>query len=195
MQSDAQKVLDRREEIRARVAPDLRTAGSARCASAFTTICGLNRVLHTGKDFVFIGFDGRPDRTAGRATESSGRRCAMSPACCLSFQYAAQAVFFDQLPGVTRRPETIAALEFWARYWSDWVSAAFLKGYLERELRGASPLICHPRRCRSRVAPGPLSARTGARRSQSRNFATGRTGRVSRSECCCGFWKPRSRST
>jgi maltose alpha-D-glucosyltransferase / alpha-amylase len=57
----------------------------------------------------------------------------------LSFQYAAQAVFLDQLPGVTRRPETTNALEFWSRYWSDWVSATFLKGYLET--LGPSPLI------------------------------------------------------
>jgi maltose alpha-D-glucosyltransferase/alpha-amylase len=48
-------------------------------------------------------------------------------------------VFFDQLPGVTRRPETTAALEFWSRYWSDWVSAIFLKGYLDA--LGQSPLI------------------------------------------------------
>ncbi len=95
-------------------------------------------MLHTGKDFVFIGFDGPSDRTLG------GRRIKRSPlrdvaSMLLSFQYAAQAVFFDQLPGVTRRPETANALEFWARYWSDWVSATFLKGYLEA--LGQSPLI------------------------------------------------------
>jgi maltose alpha-D-glucosyltransferase / alpha-amylase len=94
--------------------------------------------LHTGKDFVFIGFDGRPDRTLG------ARRIKRPPlrdvaSLLLSFQYAAQAVFFDQLPGVTRRPETTAALEFWSRYWSDWVSAIFLKGYLDA--LGQSPLI------------------------------------------------------
>jgi predicted trehalose synthase len=60
----------------------------------------------------------------------------------LSFQYAAQAVFFDQLPGVTLRPETANALEFWARYWSDWVSATFLKAYLDGV--GQSPLTSSP---------------------------------------------------
>jgi maltose alpha-D-glucosyltransferase/alpha-amylase len=95
-------------------------------------------VLHTGKDFVFIGFDGHPDRTLG------ARRIKRSPlrdvaSMLLSFEYAAQAVFFDQLPGVTRRPETTAALEFWSRYWSDWVSAIFLKGYLDA--LGKSPLV------------------------------------------------------
>ena len=91
---------------------------------------GLNRVLHTGKDFVFIGFDGRSDRPLG------GRRIKRSPlrdvaSMLMSFQYAAQAVFFDQLPGVSRRPESMNALEFWASYWSDWVSAVFLKAYLD----------------------------------------------------------------
>jgi maltose alpha-D-glucosyltransferase / alpha-amylase len=129
VQADAQKVLDAREDFRARA----RIISERRIYSLRTRIhddLGLNRVLHTGKDFVFIGFDGPSDRTLG------GRRIKRSPlrdvaSMLVSFQYAAQAVFLDQLPGVTRRPETTNALEFWARYWSDWVSATFLKGYFE----------------------------------------------------------------
>ncbi len=128
VQGEAQKVLDRREDIRARA----RLISERRIYSLRTRIhddLGLNRVLHTGKDFVFIGFDGPADRSL------TGRRIKRSPlrdvaTMLLSFQYAAQAVFLDQLPGVTRRPETTAALEFWARYWSDWVSAVFLNEYL-----------------------------------------------------------------
>jgi maltose alpha-D-glucosyltransferase / alpha-amylase len=137
VQGDAQKVLDGREDIRARA----RLISERRIYSLRTRIhddLGLNRVLHTGKDFVFIGFDGPADRTL------SGRRIKRSPlrdvaTMLLSFQYAAQAVFSDQLPGVTHRPETAAALEFWARYWADWVSATFLKGYLDA--LGQSPVI------------------------------------------------------
>jgi maltose alpha-D-glucosyltransferase/alpha-amylase len=136
-QSEARKVLERREEIRTRS----RLISERRIASLRIRLhddLGLNRVLHTGKDFVFIGFDGRPDRTLG------ARRIKRSPlrdvaSMLLSFQYAAQAVFLDQLPGVTLRPETAAVLEFWSRYWSDWVSAIFLKGYLDA--LGQSPLI------------------------------------------------------
>jgi len=40
---------------------------------------------------------------------------------------------------LTRRPETAGALEFWGRYWSDLVSAVFLKSYLDA--LGKSPLI------------------------------------------------------
>jgi maltose alpha-D-glucosyltransferase/alpha-amylase len=137
IQNDAQKILERRDEMRTRS----RLISDRRIAALRIRLhddLKLNRVLHTGKDFVFIGFDGRPDRTLG------GRRIKRSPlrdvaSMLLSFQYASQAVFFDQLPGVTHRPETANALEFWARYWSDWVSATFLKSYLEA--LGSSPLI------------------------------------------------------
>jgi maltose alpha-D-glucosyltransferase/alpha-amylase len=136
-QSAARGLLERREEIRTRT----RQVSERRIAALRIRLhddLELSRVLHTGKDFVFIGFDGRPDRTLG------ARRIKRPPlrdvaSLLLSFQYAAQAVFFDQLPGVTRRPETTAALEFWSRYWSDWVSAIFLKGYLDA--LGQSPLI------------------------------------------------------
>jgi maltose alpha-D-glucosyltransferase/alpha-amylase len=137
VQADAQKVLDRREDIRARA----RLISERRIYSLRTRVhddLGLNRVLHTGKDFVFIGFDGPPDRTLG------GRRIKRSPlrdvaSMLQSFQYAAEAVFFDQLPGVTARPETMNALAFWERYWSNWVSATFLRGYFDT--LGSSPLI------------------------------------------------------
>ncbi len=137
VQADAQKVLDRREDIRARA----RSISERRIYSVRTRIhddLNLNRVLHTGKDFVFIGFDGPSDHTL------TSRRIKRSPlrdvaGMLLSFQYAAQAVFLDQLPGVTRRPEINNSLEFWARYWSDWVSATFLKGYLDT--LGQSALI------------------------------------------------------
>jgi maltose alpha-D-glucosyltransferase / alpha-amylase len=136
-ESDARKLLEARDEIRTRS----RLISDRRIASLRIRVHGdleLSRVLHTGKDFVFIGFDGRSDRTlGGRRIKRSALRDVAS--MLLSFQYAAQAVFFDQLPGVTRRPETSAALEFWSRYWSDWVSAVFLKGYLDA--LGRSPLV------------------------------------------------------
>ena len=137
IESDARKVLERREEIRMRS----RLISERKIAALRIRLhddLELSHVLHTGKDFVFIGFDGRASRTLG------ARRIKRSPlrdvaSMLLSFQYAAHAVFLDQLPGVTRRPENAAALEFWSRYWSDWVSAIFLKGYLDA--LGQSPLL------------------------------------------------------
>lgn len=135
LQPQARKLLDRREDIRARA----RLISERRIYSLRIRThddLGLNRVLHTGKDFVFIGFDGPSNRPLGQ------RRIKRTPlrdiaTLLLSFQYAAQAVFLDQLPGITRRPETANALEFWTRYWADWVSAAFLRGYLDAIGSGA----------------------------------------------------------
>ena len=63
----------------------------------------LEQILYTGKDFVFVGFGGRADRPL------SERRIKRPPlrdvaSLLLSFEYAAHAVLFDQVPGVTRRP-------------------------------------------------------------------------------------------
>jgi maltose alpha-D-glucosyltransferase/alpha-amylase len=139
VQEDAQKLLDSREKIRTRfrLIPDRRvTSLRIRVHDDLR----LEKVLHTGKDFVFIGFDGRPDRPL------SEQRIKRSPlrdvaSMLLSFQYAAQAVFFDQVPGVTRRPEVAPALESWAGYWCDWVSAAYLRGYLGGTPGGRSLLL------------------------------------------------------
>jgi maltose alpha-D-glucosyltransferase/alpha-amylase len=47
-----------------------------------------------------------------------------------SFHYAANAVRFGRVPGIAPRPEAADALERWAEFWSSWVSALFLTGYL-----------------------------------------------------------------
>jgi maltose alpha-D-glucosyltransferase / alpha-amylase len=121
------KVLDKREEIRTlfRAVPERRIAGTR---FRLHDDLRLEQVLHTGKDFVFIGLGGRVDKAL------SERRIKRSPwrdvaSMLLSFQYAAHAVLFDQVPGVTPRAEAMPALKNWADYWCDWVSAAYLRGY------------------------------------------------------------------
>jgi maltose alpha-D-glucosyltransferase/alpha-amylase len=128
-QAEAQKVLDQQDQIRRRfrLIPDRRIPAMR---TRLHDDLELRQVLHTGKDFVFVGFEGRMDRPL------SERRIKRSPlrdvaSLLMSFQYAAHSVLFDQLPGVTRRPEAMPALEFWAGYWADWVSAIFLKGYFD----------------------------------------------------------------
>ncbi len=129
VQAEVKSVLDQQEQIRRhfRVIPERRiTALRTRLHDDLE----LRQILHTGKDFVFVGFEGRMERRL------SERRIKRSPlrdvaSLLLSLQYAAYSVLFDQVPGVTRRPEALPALEFWAGYWSDWVSAAFLKSYCE----------------------------------------------------------------
>ena len=131
-QAEAQKVLEQQDQIRRR----FRLIPERRIPATRTRLHGdldLRQVLHTGKDFVFVGFEGRPDRPL---SERRIKRCPLRDVATLllSFQYAAYSVLVDQLPGVTRRPEALPALEFWAGYWSDWVCAVFLKGYFDRAL-------------------------------------------------------------
>ena len=89
----------------------------------------LGQLLHTGKDFVIIDFEGESHRSL------SERRIKRSPlrdvaAMLRSFEYAASASLLGKVPGLTPRAESIHAIEAWARYWADWAGALFLNGYL-----------------------------------------------------------------
>ena len=128
-QEEARKLLEKEDQIRLffRPVPERRVpAARIRLHDDLR----LEQILYTGKDFIFVGFGGRADRPL------SERRIKRPPlrdvaGLLLSFEYAAHAVLFDQVPGVTSRPETAPSLAFWAGYWRDWVSAMFLKSYLE----------------------------------------------------------------
>jgi len=88
----------------------------------------LGEVLWTGKDFVFLDFEG------DIATPISERGIKRSPlrdvaGLVRSFQYAAYA-------GLSQHGERgnvhLPPLETWAQYWSNGVSAVFLKAYFQR---------------------------------------------------------------
>src|SRR5437588_4461768 len=126
-QYDAKKVLEKQDQIRNR----FRMIADRRNACMRIRLhddLHLGQVLHTGKDFVFIGFEGRADRPL---SDRRIKRCPLRDlaSMLLSFEYAAHAVFMGQVPGITVRSEIVPALEFWRQYWFDWVSASFLAGY------------------------------------------------------------------
>jgi len=96
---------------------------------------GLSKVLYTGKDLVITDFEGNPERSmADRRLKRSPLRDVVS--MIRSFHDAAYSVLCGPATGEGRplgviRPEDVPTLEPWAFFWYSWVSAAFLKGYLE----------------------------------------------------------------
>jgi maltose alpha-D-glucosyltransferase/alpha-amylase len=99
----------------------------------------LGRILYTGRDFCLLDFEGEPSRPA------SERRLKRSPlrdvaGMLRSFQYAACARLCEEASAGVASPDILPELERWALYWQRWVSAAFLRAYLNRadRVRGAS---------------------------------------------------------
>jgi maltose alpha-D-glucosyltransferase/alpha-amylase len=126
---EAEQLLSREGELRARLKP-LR---DRRIPTIRTRIHGdfhLGQVLFTGKDFVFIDFEGDPRRSIGE------RRIKYSPlrdvaGMLRSFHYAAHAALYGQVPGILPQKESAGQLHRWAAFWYRWVGAAFLHGYLQ----------------------------------------------------------------
>mgnify|MGYP000120724635 CR=1 FL=1 len=136
LKQDAQRVLALESEILARFRAILKrkiTGMRIRCHGDYH----LGQVLYTGREFVIIDFEGEPARPV------SERRLKRSPlrdvaSMIRSFHYAAHAALLGQAPTVIRA-EDMPLLEEWARYWYLWVSATFLKAYLE--VAEDSPLL------------------------------------------------------
>jgi maltose alpha-D-glucosyltransferase / alpha-amylase len=91
----------------------------------------LGQVLWTGRDFVVIDFEGEPARPIGE------RRIKRNPLVDVagmlrSFDYAAQAGQRDlQQRGLVGTAEDERLAAGWAGWWSEWMSARFLRSYLD----------------------------------------------------------------
>jgi maltose alpha-D-glucosyltransferase / alpha-amylase len=90
----------------------------------------LGQILHTGKDFLIIDFEGEP---AIPLSERSLKRSPLQDVAglILSFHYAAQVALLKQTEHGSMQEGQMKAAAAWARYWSKWVSATFVKAYLE----------------------------------------------------------------
>jgi maltose alpha-D-glucosyltransferase/alpha-amylase len=126
--TDAQRVLSLQSTIIGRLHDVTRqkiTGMRIRCHGDYH----LGQVLFTGNDFIIIDFEGEPARHLGE------RRIKRSPlrdvaGMIRSFHYATHAALRAQTSAISR-PEDLPVLKEWAQAWYHWVSATFLKSYLE----------------------------------------------------------------
>jgi maltose alpha-D-glucosyltransferase/alpha-amylase len=95
----------------------------------------LSHLLFTGSDVMILDFDGEVSRPM---SERRIKRGAMRDVASMirSFNYVSCAVLFGQVPGIVVANEARPRLERWARAWRTWVSAAFLREYLETAQAG-----------------------------------------------------------
>jgi maltose alpha-D-glucosyltransferase/alpha-amylase len=90
----------------------------------------LGQILHTGKQFLIIDFEGEP------SIPISERRLKRSPLhdvsrMVLSFHYASSVALLKQTEHGALQEGQMKTTAAWAQYWSGWVSATFIKAYLE----------------------------------------------------------------
>ncbi len=124
----AEQVLGREDELLERVREITRVNGGQRIR--LHGDLHLGQVLFTGRDFVFIDFEGEPVRA------HSERRLKRTPlrdvaGMLRSFDYAARFAGAE-LVERTAAPGTDVEARYgvWARLWTSWVSAAYLRGYV-----------------------------------------------------------------
>ena len=98
----------------------------------------LSEVLYTGKDFLIVDFEGHPaEPISERRMKRQVLRDVAGMLC--SFRYASDTALTRQIALGRLPSENRDVLLPWAAYWRVWVSAAFLKGYLND--LGPTPLL------------------------------------------------------
>jgi maltose alpha-D-glucosyltransferase/alpha-amylase len=110
---DVQGLLERQAAVRAK----FQYLRNNRIAAMRIRVHGdlhLGQVLYTGRDFVFLDFEGDPDRPL------SERRIKRSPLQDIagmldSLYHASHGVLFGEAPGVIPKPESLKALNSWAK--------------------------------------------------------------------------------
>ncbi len=126
---EAQWVLDHEADVFERFEAIRRrkiTAMRIRCHGDYH----LGQVLHTGKDFVIIDFEGEPARPI---SERRIKRPALQDVAGMlrSFHYASQTVYLEATRSAVLHEEDTEKAVQSLRFWYEWVSAAFLKSYLD----------------------------------------------------------------
>ncbi len=134
---EAADVLERKNEIMDRMRG---VVGEKMDASRIRTHGDyhLGQVLYTGRDFIIIDFEGEPARPL---TERRLKRSPLSDVAGMlrSFHYAAYTALGDEELRGLARARDMENLDRWARFWTAWASAAFLRGYLDEARSEEAP--------------------------------------------------------
>jgi maltose alpha-D-glucosyltransferase/alpha-amylase len=98
----------------------------------------LGQVLATGSDFIILDFEGEPARAL------SARRLKRSPlndvaGMLRSFHYAVHTALRAHVQRGMLTPENQKGIATWSVYWHRWISATYLRAYLQT--MGNSPLL------------------------------------------------------
>ncbi len=130
----AHQVLASEDQVRTRFSP-LADAKVGADRIRFHGDYHLGQVLFTGDDFMIIDFEGEPARPLGERREKT---LALRDVAGMvrSFQYAAYAALFGQVPGVSIDPGNDDKVKQWAALWNDSVTAEYLNGYFESAGKG-----------------------------------------------------------
>jgi maltose alpha-D-glucosyltransferase/alpha-amylase len=98
----------------------------------------LGQVLFTGNDFMIIDFEGEPAKSL---TERRRKRSPLIDVAGMlrSFHYAAHTALYQEVQSGIIHPDNIPMMQQWSQSWYVWVSAVFLRSYLETA--GEAPFI------------------------------------------------------
>jgi maltose alpha-D-glucosyltransferase/alpha-amylase len=90
----------------------------------------LGEVLYTGKDFLFIDFEGERERPLG---ERRIKRTPLSDIAAMirSLDYVTYAALFRQMELGALHEDALPKLEPWTAFWHRWVSAVYLRACLD----------------------------------------------------------------
>ncbi len=100
----------------------------------------LGQVLHTGRDFVILDFEGEPTRPL---SERRLKRSALRDVAGMlrSLQYATHAALAEELRRGAVPEGTLPAVERRLAAWERWAGAAFLGAYLRRARAGGAAFL------------------------------------------------------
>jgi len=91
----------------------------------------LGQVLHTGKDFLFIDFEGEPHRPYG---ERRLRRAPLGDVAGMlrSLEHVSHAALLREQQKQSVTSEKQLDLASWSRYWREWIATIYFHAYRTR---------------------------------------------------------------